>query len=799
MDYKHTPKTKTALIAAIREEIKLQGERANLNCIDTTAITNMRELFAKFKSFNGDISSWNVSNVKDMSGMFSGSSFNGDISRWNVDKVEYFFLMFKWCRIPQEHRPARFRMNRDAKSPDLNGKIRFWDDTEASFTLTGDGVLTVSGDLSCDLDCDYYRGLDGDIPVRKLIIAEGVTTIGERMFYQWRRLEEITFPASLTEIKDGAFIGCRNVAKLNFPDKGLIRIGSSVFSSCSVKELHLPETLTYIGSYTFEGFKELEELVIPDSVESVGNRRVFKGCTSLKSVKLPSHLKTITESMFDGCTALEHVQMPDDLETIENYAFYDCPNLKDLELPDSVDLIADDSLFVEFEEGGLQYCMPTFISKINNCSVSVSDWEGPLSIPSKVSYRGKEYVVTAVNEFNRCGRMTEVHIPDTITSLPPQAFAGCERLKVVELPDTITEIPDEAFDGCWRLREVYLGSRTEVIGENAFRGCEFLQHLDLPVSLKKVQSYAFQDCKNLVSVDMSASIEFVGLNAFENTPIMDQTGPVYLGKALCGYGGSFPAHSCLEVREGTTVIAEAAFRECSNLESVILPESLKIIGYEAFYGCRKLNHVYLPSSLKYLGSRAFDYTPIIEVEVPWINPIEIDYSPFLEGTVVYVPVGSKAVYMNAKYWSKYKIVEKDGSRTNPYDFTTDETVFIGRKEPLRVILMEHPQHKNPYYLYGVVTKSRVNDASAKKYVKDLLYESFRGTAAFLDWEEDREFGGGESLSTLLEYSKHRYVVLDLPADASPQTLTTNGTVYLTDEDLYESLVSSDHDWVKLEE
>ena len=84
--FKHTPKTKTALITAIREEIKRQGSRADLNCIDTSAITNMRELFNKFKTFNGDISEWNVSQVTDMADMFNGSEFDGDISPDDADR-----------------------------------------------------------------------------------------------------------------------------------------------------------------------------------------------------------------------------------------------------------------------------------------------------------------------------------------------------------------------------------------------------------------------------------------------------------------------------------------------------------------------------------------------------------------------------------------------------------------------------------------------------------------------------------------------------------------------------------------
>ena len=260
-------------------------------------------------------------------------------------------------------------------------------------------------------------------------------------------------------------------------------------------------------------------------------------------------------------------------------------------------------------------------------------------------------------------RVTQVSLPDGLTSIGVGAFSGCDQLTKVSFPDTLQTIDDDAFRDCTRLTDVSFPAGLKEIGSWAFRGCNGLTRVVLPESLTRLGWGAFSDCDGLTGFTLPASLvslvdsTFCDCDSLTSAAIPDgcQSTGVGIFSGCCNltdislpnslrvidaesfqgtglteivipngverigwnaFEGCEGLHS-VQFSKNLNCIAFFAFRNCTNLTNVTLPSGLKTIELYSFQGCTGLTQVVLPETLETIGSSAFaDCPALTSVTIP---------------------------------------------------------------------------------------------------------------------------------------------------------------------------------------
>ncbi len=307
-----------------------------------------------------------------------------------------------------------------------------------------------------------------------------VTRIGNYAVRDFRYLYSVTIPNSVTSIGEGAFYSCYSLLKVIIPNS-VINIEAKAFQQCyGLKSVIIGNSVTSIGKQAFELCEKLSEVTIPNSVTSIGIR-AFNRCTGLTSVSIPNSVTSIGEETFLGC-GLTSVTIPNSVSSIGDYAFLGCSRLTSVTIPNSVTSI-----------GG---------SAFKGCSglkkVIVKDIAAWCNIKFSLSGNPLYYAEHLYSDENT--EITDLVIPNSVTSIGDNAFENCSGLTSVTIPNSVTRIGQEAFYGCSGLTSVTIPNSVTSIGYGAFYRCSGLTSVTIPNSVTSIGNSAFLECKKLLEI-----------------------------------------------------------------------------------------------------------------------------------------------------------------------------------------------------------------------------------------------------------------------------------------------------------
>ena len=478
-----------------------------------------------------------------------------------------------------------------------------------SYEPLSDGSLSVTG----------VAGDTQAVVIPSAYLGKPVTEIADGAFQDNTDIISVTIAEGVKHIGENAFSGCTSLKAVTIPNSieqnGTANIASTAFDGASdITSATLP--LCAIDSIPQS---KLENLVLTAGTELADG--ALSGCTALCSISFPNTLQTLHVGAIEECPDLTRFCV-DKLEDWLNVEITGFNTIKPPILPQH-DLVVGGEVVTDLviPEGVTEVGQGLFAFSTISTATIAADAEtvglgaficcyslNSVTIGSKVTTIG-DYAF----QFDKA--IKEVHITDINSWLNidfgssdsnPCYYGGSlfidgEPVTDLTIPDSVSSIKDHAFNGCASLENVSIPG-TANIGNSAFRNCIRLTSVSTGNGVESIGTYAFADCSNLTSVTIPDGVTSIGNGAFA-----DCTGL-----------------TSITIPDSVTSIKASAFRNCIGLTSVAIPDSVTNIEIVAFSGCTGLISVTLGSGVINIRSLAFNgcnklTSAIFTVTEGWIS------------------------------------------------------------------------------------------------------------------------------------------------------------------------------------
>lgn len=396
---------------------------------------------------------------------------------------------------------------------------------------------------------------------------------------------------------------------------GAIVVVPSVINSIPVKE---------IGANCFAESK-IGEVIICDGVQKIGSKALYK-CGHLRKVVMPDSVQEIGDSAMQySYGSMESIRVSSGVTFIGTSAFPD--------LGDAKKLVCNE--FDNVKYLGNENDKYLILLSATNTEILMA------GISNKCKFICEE-------AFAECEKLNYIAIPNSVVGIDKKAFLGCKGLNEMVLPNNIVEIREQTFSGCTGLTKLVIPSGVTQIGENAFMGCHALAEIynlsDLALSMGSSNNGLVACCAKVIYSSMS-----------EQSKLSTERNVIYYndGDEKVALTVVVKSATKVEIVSGCTAINDWAFEDCEAVETVVVANTVKSIGDSAFRFCGALKKVEFGSGSQLSVIKMFAFSNCAKLEYI-IIPISVSN---MEEEIFAGCSKSLAVYCEAESkpygWSEY--------------------------------------------------------------------------------------------------------------------------------------------------
>ncbi|MDE6534584.1 MAG: leucine-rich repeat domain-containing protein, partial [Muribaculaceae bacterium] len=570
------------------------------------------------------------------------------------------------------------------------GNYAFGDCSGLTNIIIEDGETPLSLGYNVDRSYADGQGLFYDCPIETLYLGRDLSyqidqRYGYSPFYGIKSLKEVTIGNSVSRIGPYAFQNCSGLKSVHISDMA---------AWCNIKFSNKYSNPLAYAHHLFLNGEEVIDLVIPNSVTSIGNY-AFEGCNGLYSVFIPYSVTSIGDYAFYACQSISEVIIEDGEISLKlgynNYVdtgtgeglFYDCP-LKTL-------YIGRNLSYKAHYQYGYSPFVRRYISYLKDVTIGSSVTSvgayafRNCSLSSLTIKDGSEILNFDRDSFEGCS-IQSLYLGRNVS--PSQCFSGNSTLTSLAFGNFIKSIEDGAFKNCSGLASVVLPMGLTSVNESAFENCSALTSVTIPGGVRYIRSGAFKGCSSLESVNMinpipavieEDSFDFQGtLNVPAESKMYYWIHPLWskfpeLEAWNVGSDVDFAENSVtyhITSEENATVEITAATLMARSVGDLTIPEAIRFndkmytvtgIANNAFRDMM-FESVELPQTIAYVGLNAFSgCTALRSLTVNALMPPSVARESFddtvFASATLFMPEVSREEYENDPVWGLF--VSKD--------------------------------------------------------------------------------------------------------------------------------------------